>query len=223
MWFLNAGSVQEVLIGILSMLVIIFAVLPLHEFAHGWVAYKLGDSTAKYNGRLTLNPVAHIDPLGALALILFRFGWAKPVPVNARNFKNPKAGMAVTALAGPVSNLLAALVGALLYNLIMVIFSGMSIEVWQWISIFFSFYISVNVGLAVFNLIPLPPLDGSKILGAFLPDRILFKFYQYQNVIMIIVFVLLFTDILSWPLNFLSGYLTEGILWLADLPFRLFR
>lgn len=75
MWFLNAGSVQEVLIGILSMLVIIFAVLPLHEFAHGWVAYKLGDSTAKYNGRLTLNPVAHIDPLGALALILFRFGW----------------------------------------------------------------------------------------------------------------------------------------------------
>lgn len=118
--------------------------------------------------------------------------------------------MAVTALAGPVSNLLAALVGALLYNLIMVIFRGMSIEVWQWISIFFSFYISVNVGLAVFNLIPLPPLDGSKILGAFLPDRILFKFYQYQNVIMIIVFVLLFTDILSWPLNFLSGYLTRG-------------
>ena len=113
MWFLQPSmTIPGVIMTILSMLMIIFLVLPLHECAHGWVASKLGDTTARFSGRLTLNPLSHIDPFGAVALLLFGFGWAKPVPINPRNFKNPKAGMAITALAGPVSNLLAAFVGA---------------------------------------------------------------------------------------------------------------
>ena len=114
---IRGGSVNfsSLLATILASLVVIFLILPLHELAHGWVAYRLGDRTAKYSGRLTLNPLAHLDPMGALSLLLFGIGWAKPVPVDSRNFKNPKTGMAVTAAAGPLSNLLAALVGAVLW------------------------------------------------------------------------------------------------------------
>ena len=107
MWFLQSTlTFREVLMRLLASVVIIFTVLPLHEYAHGWVAYKLGDNTAKYSGRLTLNPIEHIDPLGALGILLFGFGWAKPVPIDSRNFKNPKSGMALTALAGPASNII---------------------------------------------------------------------------------------------------------------------
>ena len=113
-------SVWQIVMQILAVLFIIFCVLPLHECAHGWMAHKLGDDTAKFSGRLTMNPLVSIDPVGALSILLFGFGWAKPVPVNPRNFKNPKAGMAVTALAGPVSNILAALVGAILLNVLIV-------------------------------------------------------------------------------------------------------
>lgn len=220
-WFLQPGvTLTDVLMRILSVLVIVFAILPLHELAHGWVASKLGDNTAKYNGRLTLNPVAHIDPIGAIAILLFGFGWAKAVPVNPRNFKNPKAGMAITALAGPVSNLLAALVGGILFNCVLLI--PMTMQVFTWVSVFFTYYISINVGLAVFNLIPVPPLDGSRIIGIFLSDRAWHKFYQYENYIMIGMFVLLFTGVLDAPLGFMQNGCFKGVMWLADLPFRLF-
>ena len=117
MWFLQNGMTMDVvLMTILALLVTIFVILPIHEWAHGFIAYKLGDKTAKYSGRLTLNPLKHIDPLGAAWMILFRFGWAKPVPVDARNFKNPKVGLALTALAGPVSNLIIAIISALTLN-----------------------------------------------------------------------------------------------------------
>lgn len=223
MWFLQSNlNIVDVLIRILSVLVIIFTVLPLHECAHGWVAYKLGDNTAKYSGRLTLNPLPHIDPLGALGILLFGFGWAKPVPVDARYFKNPKAGMAITALAGPVSNLLAAFLGYVIFNVVGLFADVMSAQVYLWIYIFFNSYVSINIGLAVFNLLPLPPLDGSKIFAAFIPNRMLYKYYQYENYIMIIVFVLLFTGVLSTPLNYLSVWVGQGISWLAALPFKWF-
>lgn len=223
------GMIQDILTGqgvdmaavvsqILAVLFIIFFILPLHECAHGWVAQKLGDNTARYQGRLTLNPIASIDPVGSLFLLLFGFGWAKPVPVDARYFKNPKRDMAITALAGPVSNLAASLVGALIYIGIYV--TGVSLP--GVVDGFFLAYITINVALAVFNLIPLPPLDGSKVLGAFLSDRALYRYYRYQNVIVLICFVILFSGRLNGPIAFLQNLFTNGIFWLAQLPYRLF-
>lgn len=148
-------DVWAVLAQVLSVVFVILCILPLHEFAHGWVANKLGDPTAKLEGRLTLNPLASVDPMGALALILFGFGWAKPVPVNTRYFKHPKRDMAITALAGPVSNLLAALVGAVLV-VVMEVFAPYN-GVTQFIYNVLYYYVVVNISLAVFNLIPFRP------------------------------------------------------------------
>lgn len=120
MWFLQPNlSFLDVIARIVAVLTIIFLILPLHECAHGWMAYKLGDDTAKRSGRMTLNPLAHFDPIGALSILLFNFGWAKPVPVDPRNFKNPRKDNALTALAGPISNLLAAIAGGLILNFIL--------------------------------------------------------------------------------------------------------
>lgn len=224
MWFLQPGMTLEVAITIIfSILLTIFLIMPIHEWAHGFVAYKLGDTTAKYSGRLSLNPLKHIDPLGAAAMILFRFGWAKPVPIDPRNFKNPKLGMALTALAGPMSNLLAALIAAFSFEALIYFGGGLvSQQLFMYILTFIYSFISMNIGLAVFNLIPLPPLDGSKILGVFLPDKILYKYYQNQRYIMIAVFILLFTGVLSVPLIFIQRIISEGIMWIASLPFNSF-
>ena len=221
MWFLQDGmTLQKAIMNILAILITIFVVMPIHEWAHGFVAYKFGDNTAKYSGRLTLNPLAHIDPLGAAAMILFRFGWAKPVPVDARNFKNPKVGMALTALAGPMSNIIAALIAAIGLNSL--IYFGRSTIPYDALSYIISFmysFIKINIGLAVFNLLPLPPLDGSKILAAFLPNKFLFKYYQYERYIIFSVFFLLFTNILLIPLVLFQNLVLNGIIWLAALPF----
>lgn len=221
MWFLQNGmTLERALAVIASILVTIFIILPIHEWAHGFIAYKLGDKTAKYSGRLTLNPLKHIDPLGAAAMILFRFGWAKPVPVDDRNFKNPKWGMALVAFAGPLSNLVVALIAAICANALIYFNAALlSQSVLMYVLIFLYSFIGINIGLAVFNLLPFPPLDGSKILAAFLPDRILYKYYQKQHLITLVVFFLLFTGVLSVPLLFAQGWVSQGILWLAEQPF----
>lgn len=204
---------------VLSILFIIFCILPLHELAHGWVANKLGDPTAKRAGRLTLNPLASIEPIGALALLLFGFGWAKPVPVQPGFFKNPKRGMALTALAGPVSNLLAALAGALAYCVV-VAFAPYNAFVYFIIALL-SYYVWVNVVLAIFNLIPIPPLDGSRIIGAFLSDRFLAAYYRYQNYSMIFLFLFLFLDNKFEILTPIENFVSQGIFTIASFPFRL--
>lgn len=208
---------------VVSALIVIFITMPVHEWAHGFAASKLGDPTPRYLGRLTLNPLAHIDYVGALMIFLFGFGWAKPVQVNSRYFKNPKRDMAITAFAGPLSNIIVAFFSlviafALLYITAWVSFSA------AWLDFIFSVFLGIaqiNISLAVFNLIPIPPLDGSKLLSAFLPNRIYYRLMQYERYFFIIIVLLLFTGILDYPLDFLFEYIFTGVAYLAQLPFKL--
>ncbi len=214
-------SFIEFIIYALSALVVVFLALPVHEFAHGFAASKLGDPTPKYTGRLTLNPFAHIDYFGAAAILMFGFGWAKPVQVNPRYFKNSKTGMAVTAVAGPVSNIVMSFISLLLLNIVAYSFAESTSQIVLYLAFFFYQFASINIGLAVFNLLPIPPLDGAKVLGVILPSRIYFKVMQYERYIAIALLVLLYLGVLSYPLSFLANYIFYGVSWLADLPFRL--
>lgn len=219
----QAIDLSSVVAQVLALIFVIVCILPLHELAHGWVAYKLGDPTAKLERRLTLNPLASVDPVGIVWLFLFGFGWAKPVPVDTRYFKKPKRDMAIVALAGPVSNVLAGFVGALIANGLVVTagFTGVN-DVLVFFYSLLSYYVTVNVTLAAFNLLPIPPLDGSRILGAFLSDRALATYYRYQNIFVMVLFVLMFSGAFSGPLYMIESAMARGIYWLAGLPFKLF-
>lgn len=214
-------TIESAIMQILAVSMIVFLVMPLHEFAHGFVAYKLGDNTAKNMGRLRFSPTAHIDPVGALMILLVGFGWAKPVPVNPRNFKNPKVGMALTALAGPVSNILAAVVGAVLYyiNAVLAVNGIIPATVYNLLYYFLWYFISVNISLAVFNLVPIPPLDGSKILFAFLPDKAVYKICQYERQLNTILIILIAAGALTGPLSFVQSILAELIMTVVGIPF----
>ena len=217
-------TIQTIIAEIMAVLVIVFLILPFHEWAHAQTAYLLGDRGIKQRGRLSLNPLSHIDPVGALAMLLIGFGWAKPVPVDSRYFKNPKVGMAITAFMGPVANLIAALAGLFVFHTLWCIvptfFTAGGFG--SYVLAFLQFYIIVNVNLAVFNLLPIPPLDGSKILFVFLPDKAVMFFYRYQMFFMIGLIVLLWAGPLSYVLTFLSRGALYGIYQFSTLPFQLF-
>lgn len=217
---LRGASGIEIAILFLARLFVVFCTLPVHEYAHAFVADKLGDKTARLSGRLTLNPMAHIDLLGAIMILFVGFGYAKPVPVNPRNFKNPKKGMALTALAGPFSNILMAVVFMFLSNVLSLFGSSLFVQAFY---VFFSFAASINIGLAVFNLIPIPPLDGSRVLELLIPDKYYYKFAQYERYIVIVIFGLIIFGVLDAPLAFLQNHLYSALNYVVSLPFRAFK
>ena len=191
--------------------------LVVHEVFHGLAAYRLGDPTAKLNHRLSLNPLRHLDPFGLLMMATVGFGWAKPVPVDPRYFKNPKGGMAITALAGPASNFLLAMlalgIGSLLFHFVP---DGKVMAY----GLFFCCYTAVlSVGLGLFNLLPVPPLDGSKILFSLLPDRVYGKILRYERYFILAVVLLAWTGLFSGPLSWCMERVLWGLCQITRFPF----
>ena len=227
---------------ILSALAALIA-LTVHEYSHAYAAYKLGDDTAKNFGRLTLNPIKHIDPYGAICMILFHIGWAKPVPINARNFKEPRKGMAISAAAGPASNLILGFVSAFVYLLVFALvkdirFTSENFTFNLLVNLlnFLLIFHQINIGLGLFNLLPIPPFDGSRLAYVFLPEKIYFGIMKYERQIYIGVLVWLVLGnyvtmavrslpfiasnaILNWFAGIfsLSGMLGTVIGWVSDL------
>lgn len=219
--FSGDGNMLDLIIKLFSRLFVVFCTMPVHEYAHALIATKLGDQTPRLSGRLTLNPLAHISPIGAIMIFLFGFGYAKPVNVNPRNFKDPKKGMAITAIAGPVSNLIMGFVFIVLATVFSNIFRGDSV-LFTAIFYFLFFAGTINVNLAVFNLLPIPPLDGSRILQLLIPAKYYYKFLEYERYVVILVFVLIATGILSGPLSAISYFIINIFVKIASLPFGLF-
>ena len=219
--YIFSGNVQMVLLLVLSRAFVVFVCMPVHELAHGWAAYKLGDNTAKSQGRLTFNPFAHLNPIGTIMIFLFGIGYAEPVPINPLNFKDYRRGVALTAAAGPISNLIMGFASALFYALFYMIYGKTGSVALMFISLLFFYSAQVNVSLAVFNLIPIPPLDGSRILAMVLPDKAYEKYFRYERIIMIVLIVLLFTGILNAPISFLVNLFMKVVLFIPKLIFEI--
>ena len=183
-----------------------------HEFAHGLVSYWLGDPTPKRDGRLSLNPLHHLDLVGTICMLVFRFGWAKPVKVNPQYYKNPKQGMALTALAGPVMNLILAFLFLGIFVGLFHVTEGSTEGILGYLMLLAQYTAIMNIGLGVFNLIPIPPLDGSKVLGIFLPQRTYFQLMRYERYGGLLMIVQLYTGVLSRPLGILRDGLLELML-----------
>ena len=212
------------LLGILRSVIPSLICITLHELSHGLVAYRLGDDTAKRAGRLTLNPLKHLDPIGLLMMVTVHFGYAKPVPVNMNKFKNPKRDMAITALAGPVSNVLITLVCLLLYGLLYLPLQGGSVGEFVLDMLDLTAYISI--GYAIFNILPVPPLDGSKVLFSVLDEenyRILMRYERYGGLVLML---LVWSGVLGTPLSAAIRWVYLHLLPLAqgacNLVFKLF-
>lgn len=211
---LDWSYLSNILLSVIPALICI----TVHEMSHGLASYLLGDQTAKSQRRISLNPLRHIDPIGLLMLVVFRFGWAKPVSVDMRNFKNPKRDMALTALAGPFSNILLACLLLFIRGFLYVPLIRQTV-----ILDFLSTTAVLSIYLGLFNLIPVPPLDGSKVLFSFLPERVYGKLMRYERYGMIILIVLLMSGIMHQPLNAALGAVLRKLEFLTIGGFDLYR
>ena len=211
MSILSGSATLQRLLSLLVRALVLFTAFPVHESAHALTAHWLGDDTAKDQGRISLNPFKHINLFGELFMLFVGVGAAKPVPINASKFKKPKVGMAVSALAGPVSNLLLAYLSMILYRFLYSIsyLNGSDLSILLYV---FQYAAILNIGLAVFNLLPIPPLDGSRIVTMFLPDKSYFGIMKYEKYIFIALFILIFSGLLDRPLYFLQDKAID-VLW----------
>lgn len=191
-------NLQSIIFMFIKLFVVLLAI-SFHELSHGFAAYKLGDPTAKYDGRLSLNPLRHIDPFGALCMFFFGFGWAKPVMVNPNYFKNLKRDTMLVSLAGPLSNFFLAYIGMFGLLYLCQLFPNAYIEY------FFIMFIFCNIGLGVFNLIPIPPLDGSKIFLSLLPKKIYYEIMRYERFGFIVLIAALYLGVLDPVLDFFTN------------------
>ena len=191
--------------------VVVLVAIPFHEAAHALVSSWLGDDTAKRAGRLSLNPIRHFDPLGALCMLLGGVGWAKPVGIDPRNYKDPKLGMAISAAAGPLSNLLLAWGSMILYKIVLYSAAAQQSRLMAVLSLLLYDMIVMNLSLAVFNLLPIPPFDGSRIALLFLPRRLYFQAMRYERQIMLAVLLLVFLGALDAPLSLLVDLMWDRL------------
>lgn len=206
-------------------LMIVLLINPLHEFAHAFTAHKLGDDTAKNMGRMTVDPLVHVDPFGALLLVFCGFGWAKPVPVNPANFKHKNRDMMIVSVAGPLSNLLAAFAGMAALQMCGGFETFVDTSYWvclpdgsseSYLIWMLYCFVDVNLLLCLFNMVPVPPLDGSRVLNYFLPPRASLWFMKNSRVFYGIMFLLMVTGILSVPLNLASLFIARGMAWVVS-------
>jgi len=202
---MRADGMQTIISIIFAYAVILFVAFPIHECSHAFMAKLLGDDTAFRQNRVTLNPIAHLDVLGTIGIVLCGIGWAKPVPVNPTRARkvSARAAMALTAAAGPLSNILMSLIFVIVAKLVLML--GGNDTTMFYVYFAFIYAARINVSLAVFNLLPIPPFDGSRIFLVFLKEKTYFKIMQYEQYIMIGILILLWTDILDIPLNFLNN------------------
>lgn len=206
---------NEKILDYLIKALVLFTAVPVHECAHAWAAEKMGDDTGRKQGRITLNPFAHLTLWGSLMMILVGFGWGKPVSVDPRNFKNPKKGMVLTSLAGPASNFIMAFLSMIVYKVLAFLSFAKDSSTLDMLATVFVYITLINISLAVFNFLPIPPLDGSKIFNAILPEKWYFTIMKYENFIFIALIVLVYSGLLDAPLSFLQDKVIDIMLFLT--------
>ena len=211
-------SITSIVVSIFASLAVIFLTMPIHEYAHALIGTKLGDPTPKYTGRLSLNPFNHIDYMGALCIILFGFGWAKPVQINGRNLNNPKRDMMLIALAGPAANLITAFI-CVIICIALLTFIGDSA---MFFGYFFSYVAQINCYLAFFNLMPIPPFDGSRVLTSILPNKYYYTLMRYERYFTIIILGIIILESRIGLVSRISNLTLSGMLDIATLLFSRF-